>query len=117
MATRVAVDALLGCGCTVSFNPVVKKGEAVTCRRHGSTDVIDPDLKQWIATCSGCGYSEGFGAARLGAEIGGAKHRQRVRTEREKHVVTLWSPTGQVHRRYGVSNDQDTLFGNDVTES
>jgi hypothetical protein len=109
MAPRVPVEALLKCGDTVEFNPPAKRGESVICRRHGPTEVLDPLVKQWYVTCDGCAFERGYGAARLNAEIQGAKHRQRVRTNRDRHIVRLWTPDGKLHRTYGEGHGMDTL--------
>lgn len=109
MAPRIPRAALLKCGCTPEFNPPVKRNETVMCRRHGTTVVVDPLVQQWYVTCDGCAYEQGLGAARLNAEIQGAKHIQRIRTNRDKHVVKLWSPNGTLHRTYGNDSGEPQL--------
>lgn len=106
-------EALLLCGCKFATHGInVKDGEEVLCRFHGPQLVVVKALDEWIVNCGTCGFTAYKGAARLGAEVSAAKHRKR----KSSHVVTVYTPTGSVHRVFDGAG-QLTLGESDITDT
>lgn len=107
MGHELTWQSLLECGCAKVYDPLPTEGEEAYCRTHGATTVKLRKIGQYVADCQGCQWKKGFGAARLGSEIEAAKHRRRVRTNRDLHIVILYDMEGKEYRRYG--SDQAVL--------
>lgn len=68
----------LQCGCTKVFpSPPPTKDDIVLCRYHNRYETVRLVLDEWRTSCVDCTYGKPFGQARVNAEIGAAKHRQK----------------------------------------
>lgn len=84
--------------------PVPKMGEILWCMKCRKESVVKFALDEFRIRCEGCTYSRPFGAARLGAEIAAAKHRQRF----PGHVVRLLNGC-EVVKRFGENRYQTVI--------
>lgn len=101
---------LLDCGCVKDFSQIFPQiGEEMTCRWHGKATVLS-EANQWITKCEQCRTMVKHGSTgRLKAETSAVNHRKRKMYR--AHVVTVFTPNGDVHRVFDGKGAGSTVPG------